>query len=108
MKGAFAPQGSTPEFDRTRSAAFLCHNKCVMLIVALILAFVLYAGLILFYESAAPHLNAPPPLIIRMRDVVFSAPESLPLALLKWGLIIFAFYVVGDAIVVYVKRTRGK
>jgi len=79
-----------------------------MLIIALIAAFLLYAGLVLFYEAAVPHLNAPPSFIVRLRDMIFSAPESLPLALLKWGLIIFAFYVVGDAILVYIKRTRSK
>ena len=79
-----------------------------MLLIALIGAFVLYAALVIFYEAAAPSLNTPPSILVSLRNAILTAPEPLPLLILKWGLILFAFYILGDAILSFIKRTRHK
>jgi hypothetical protein len=82
-----------------------------MLIIALIAAFVLYIGLYFFWESAQVDLSGATAIAITLRDMIFSMPQSQPLALLKWGLIIFAFYLVGDGILSLAKgggRTNSR
>ena len=82
-----------------------------MLIIALFGAFVLYVALYFFYEAAGANLNTAPPFLATLRNMIFSAPESLPIALLKWGIILFAFYIIGDGILASVRRAgkgRGK
>lgn len=77
-----------------------------MLIIGLIGAFVLYVALYFFYEAAGPNLSAPPAPLVALRDMILAQPDSMPLAILKWGLIIFAFYVISDALSSFVKRRR--
>lgn len=84
----------------------MCDNNRVMFIIALIGAFILYVVLYFFYERAGSSLNTAPPFLVSLRDMIFSTPESMPLALLKWGLILFAFYLVGDGILSFLRRTR--
>jgi len=79
-----------------------------MLILALIGAFLLYVVLYFFYEAASPHLGAATPLIVSVREMLFSLPQSAPLAFLKLGLILFAFYVIIDALRAAVTRGRRK
>ncbi|HEX8833334.1 MAG TPA: hypothetical protein VF719_04000 [Abditibacteriaceae bacterium] len=79
-----------------------------MLIVALVAAFLLYVGLFFFWQSAQPQLDTPPAFVETVRDLVFFMPESPPMALLKWGLIMLAFYLVADALISHLKRDRRK
>ena len=77
-----------------------------MLIIGLIGAFVLYVALYFFYEAAGPNLDTTPPILTAIHDMILAQPDSRPLAILKWGLIIFAFYVLSDALSSFVKRRR--
>jgi len=77
-----------------------------MLIIALAGAFFLYVALYFFYEAAGPNLDSPPPFLVAVRDMILAQPDFAALAILKWGLIIFAFYVVSDALIAFVKRSR--
>ena len=77
-----------------------------MLIVALAGAFLLYVALYFFYEAAGPQINAPPSLLVSLREMLFSLPQSSALVYLKLGLILFAFYVIIDALRAAVKRKR--
>ena len=79
-----------------------------MLIFALIGAFVLYVVLYFFIEAAGSRLNAPPSTLVSLREMLFSLPQSAPLAFLKLGLILFAFYIIVDALRATVKRRRRK
>ena len=79
-----------------------------MLIIGLIGAFVLYVALYFFYEAAGPNLDTTPPLLTTLHDMILAQPDLMPLAILKWGLIIFAFYVVGDGLLSFVKRSRKR
>ena len=79
-----------------------------MLIIGLVGAFILYVALYFFYEAAGPTIETPPPFLIALRDTITKQPESLPLLILKWGLIIFAFYIVGDGIISVVKKRSRK
>ncbi|HEX8552017.1 MAG TPA: hypothetical protein VF681_10745 [Abditibacteriaceae bacterium] len=76
-----------------------------MLIIALIGAFVLYVVLYFFYEAAGPNVT-PPSFLVAMRDMIFATPDTLALSILKWGLILFAFYIVGDGILAFLKKSR--
>jgi hypothetical protein len=80
-----------------------------MLIIALVGAFVLYVALYFFYEAAGPAISTPPPFLLALRDMVFKTPDSTPLALLKWGVILFAFYILADGLLSsFKRRRRGK
>lgn len=77
-----------------------------MLIVALIGAFLLYVFLCFFYQSAVNVSVQQVPFMTRLHDIILSVPEEVPLALLKWAIMMFAFYLVGDAIVSIAKKRR--
>ena len=81
----------------------------VVLIIALIGAFLLYVALYIFYEAAGANLDTAPAVLVTLRNLVFRAPDSLALALLKWGLILFAFYIVADALIATLRHSgKGK
>jgi len=79
-----------------------------MLIVALIGAFLLYVVLYFFYEAASPRLGVAVPLLESVRAMLFTLPGSAPLAFLKLGLILLAFYVIIDALRAAISRSRRK
>ena len=76
-----------------------------MLIVGLIAAVVLYAALYLLFEwSQSIHIHST--LLTQIQDLLFAMPASTPLLLLKLGIILFAFYIVTDALFSSYRRRR--
>ena len=79
-----------------------------MLIIALILAALLYVVLYFVWTATASHLQAPSSTLMMLRDLIFSMPPLVPLAILKWAIIIMALYLIADALISPLKRKRRK
>jgi hypothetical protein len=78
-----------------------------MLIIALVGAFLLYAALYFLLAYTQPTAaGTVTPLLMRVRGMLFTMPSSTPLVLLKLGIIIFAFYLVMDALFSSYRRRR--
>jgi hypothetical protein len=69
-----------------------------MLIVALILAVFCYITLYLVWIVLSPHVNPTATTLTIVRDMLFSLPSPAPLAILKWAIILIAFYLIADAL----------
>ena len=92
----FAPGGASP-FDRGLRS---------MLIIALLAAAALYLLLGFIYLTAKPYLRSSPAVLENLRQLILGLPQLEPLALLKWAIILVAFYLITDALRAAVRRRR--
>jgi hypothetical protein len=80
-----------------------------MLIIALVLGTVLYIALYFAWSMLQQEVSAPSSLFDYLRELVFRVPEATGLALLKWSLILIAFYLLSENLLSALKRrNRGK
>jgi TRAP-type C4-dicarboxylate transport system permease small subunit len=76
----------------------------VMLVVALVIVVFIYIGLIYLWTVAQPQMNAATPALETLRQTVLGVPHETALAILKWAIILMAFYLITDALVSALRR----
>jgi hypothetical protein len=75
-----------------------------MLVVALIGAILVYVALGYIWVAAQPNLDSAAPALETIRQTFLGVPHDTALAILKWGIILMAFYLITDALVSAIKR----
>ncbi|HEX8235127.1 MAG TPA: hypothetical protein VF600_04160 [Abditibacteriaceae bacterium] len=69
-----------------------------MLFVALIVVFFIYIALVYLWTAAQPQINSATPALETLRQTFLGLPHETALAILKWALILMAFYLITDAL----------
>ena len=77
-----------------------------MLIIALIFAVLFYITLYVVYVALSPHVHPSSTVFTVLRDLLFSLPTLTPLAILKWAIIIMAFYLIADTLLASTRWKR--
>jgi hypothetical protein len=76
-----------------------------MLVVALFAAILVYIALGYIWVAAQPALNnSPAPALETIRHTLLGVPHETALAILKWGIILMAFYLITDALISALRR----
>jgi hypothetical protein len=75
-----------------------------MLIVALFAAILVYVALGYLWVAAQPTLDSATPAMETLRQTFLGVPQETALAILKWGIILMAFYLITDALVSALRR----
>ena len=75
-----------------------------MLVVALIAAILVYVALGYIWVVAQPQFNSATPALETLRQTFLGVPHETALAILKWGIILMAFYLITDALVSLLRR----
>jgi TRAP-type C4-dicarboxylate transport system permease small subunit len=75
-----------------------------MLFVALVVVFFIYMALVFLWTAAQPQINAATPALETLRQTFLGLPHDTTLAILKWALILIAFYLITDALVSTLRR----
>jgi TRAP-type C4-dicarboxylate transport system permease small subunit len=77
-----------------------------MLFIAFLAAVCLYVVLGYLWLAAQPHFNAATPVLETVRHLILDLPQATPLALLKLGLLLMAFYLIADSLFSYSAKRR--
>ena len=75
-----------------------------MVFVALIVVFFIYVALVYLWTAAQPQINSATPALEALRHTFLGLPQDTALAILKWALILVAFYVITDALLSALRR----
>jgi TRAP-type C4-dicarboxylate transport system permease small subunit len=75
-----------------------------MVFVALIVVFFIYIALVYLWTAAQPQINSATPVLETLRHTFLGVPQETALAILKWALILVAFYVITDALMSALRR----
>jgi TRAP-type C4-dicarboxylate transport system permease small subunit len=69
-----------------------------MLFIALVVVFFIYIALVYLWTAAQPQINSATPVLETLRQTFLGVPHETALAILKWALILTAFYLITDAL----------
>ncbi len=75
-----------------------------MVFIALIVVFFIYVALVYLWTAAQPQINSATPALETLRHTFLGLPQETALAILKWALILVAFYVITDALLSALRR----
>jgi len=75
-----------------------------MLVIALIAAFLVYIGLIYVWTIAQPQIDSAAAPLETLRQTFLGLPHDTALAILKWAIILMAFYLITDALISALRR----
>src|SRR4028119_2449542 len=75
-----------------------------MVFIALIVVFFIYVALVYLWTAAQPQINSATPALEALRHTFLGLPQETALAILKWALILVAFYVITDALMSALRR----
>src|SRR4028119_1323631 len=75
-----------------------------MVFIALIVVFFIYIALVYLWTAAQPQINSATPALETLRQTFLGVPHETALAILKWALILVAFYLITDALVSALRR----
>ena len=79
-----------------------------MLFIAFLAAVCLYVVLGYLWVAAQPRFNAATPVLDTVRHLILDLPQTTPLALLKLGLLLMAFYLIADSLFSYSAKRRRR
>ncbi len=79
-----------------------------MLFIAFLAAVCLYVVLGYLWVAAQPQFNKATPVLETVRHLILDLPQTTPLALLKLGLLLMAFYLIADSLFSYSAKRRRR